>query len=122
MPEVSKEQRCGTRVPCDLRVLVMVHPSTFGPGVLLNVSLSGALLQTPLDLNPLTHIELEVEGPGLRRSSIMASITRRELNQYGVKFRGINSAVVDGMLRLARSQAETLDSNSDIQSISGAPH
>ena len=107
MHELPKDQRCGTRVPCDLRVLVMVHPSTFGPGVLLNVSISGALLQTPLDLSPLTHIELEVEGPGLRRSSIMASITRRELNQYGVMFRSINSTVIDGMLRLARNQAET---------------
>ena len=106
MPDVPKEQRCGTRVPCDLRVLVMVHPATFGPGVLLNVSISGALLQTPLDLSPRTHIELEVEGPGLRRSSIMASITRRELNQYGVSFRSINNAVIEGMLRLARSQAE----------------
>ena len=101
------EARCGTRVPCDLRVLVMVHPAVFGPGVLLNVSISGALLQTPLDLNPLTQIELEVQGAGIGRSSIMASITRRELNQYGVAFRGTNNKIIDKMLQLARTQADT---------------
>jgi hypothetical protein len=100
------EARCGTRVPCDLRVLVMVHPATFGPGVLLNVSISGALLQTPLVLNPLTQIELEVEGPGVGRSSIMAFITRRDLNQYGVAFRGTNNKIIDRMLQLAQSQAD----------------
>lgn len=100
------EARCGTRVPCDLRVLVMVHPAIFGPGVLLNVSISGALLQTPLDLNPLTQIELEVQGPGLGRSSILASITRRELNQYGVAFRGTNNKIIAKMLQLAQSQAD----------------
>src|SRR3954465_1875452 len=106
MPEMPMEARCGTRVPCDLRVLVMVHPAIFGPGVLLNVSISGALLQTPLVLNPLTQIELEVEGPGIGRSSIMASVTRRELNQYGVAFRGTNNKVIDRMLQLAQSQAD----------------
>jgi PilZ domain len=108
MPELPKDHRCGTRVPCDLRVLVMVHPAIFGPGVLLNVSLSGALLQTPLVLDPLTQIELEVQGPGMGRSSIMASITRRELNEYGVVFRGNNTAIIEKMLRLAQSQAEAL--------------
>jgi hypothetical protein len=102
------DHRCGTRVPCDLRVLVMVHPAVFGPGVLLNVSISGALLETPLVLNPLTQIELEVQGPGMGRSSIMASITRRERHQYGVVFRGTNNAAIDKMLRLARSQAEAV--------------
>jgi PilZ domain-containing protein len=104
MPEVPMDARSGARVACDLRVLVMVHPSTFGPGVLLNVSLSGALLQTPLDLIPLTQVELEVQGPGLARCSIMASITRRELNQYGVAFRDNRNAAVDKMLRLVQSQ------------------
>ena len=107
MPEVPLDHRCGTRVPCDLRVLVMVHPAIFGPGVLLNLSSSGALLQTPLVLNPLTQIELEVESPGMGRSSIMASITRRELNQYGVAFRGTNTAI-DRILRLAQSQADAV--------------
>src|SRR5438552_9899632 len=104
MPEVSLDHRCGARIPCDLRVLVMVYPATFGPGVLLNVSTSGALLQTPLVLNPLTQIELEVEAPGMGRSSIMASITRRELNQYGVAFRGTHNKIIDRMLQLAQSQ------------------
>src|SRR3954471_19509822 len=106
MLEVPVDPRRGTRVRCDLRVLVMVHPAIFGPGVLLNVSTSGALLQTPLVLNPLTQIELEVEGPGMGRSSIMASITRRELNQYGVAFRGTNNKIIDRMLQLAQSQAD----------------
>jgi hypothetical protein len=95
------DQRCGTRIPCDFRVVVMVHPGIFGPGVLLNVSISGALLQTPLALSPLTQIELEVESPGMRRSSIMACITRREVHQYGVAFRRANNTVIDRMLRLA---------------------
>ncbi|HWM68702.1 MAG TPA: PilZ domain-containing protein [Steroidobacteraceae bacterium] len=105
MSEVPMDHRCGTRIPCDLRVLVMVHHAVFGPGVLLNVSISGALLQTPLVLAPLTQIELEVEGPGLGRSSIMASITRREDHQYGVVFHGTNNTAIDKMLRLAQSQA-----------------
>jgi hypothetical protein len=102
MPEVPIDHRCGTRIPCDFRVLVMVHPAVFGPGVLLNVSISGALLETPLVLSPLTQIELEVEGPGMGRSSIMASITRREVHQYGVAFRGASNTIVDRMLRLAQ--------------------
>jgi hypothetical protein len=106
MPEVHMDHRCGTRIPCDFRVLVMVHPAVFGPGVLLNVSISGALLQTPLVLTPLTQIELEVEGPGMGRSSIMASITRREVQQYGIAFRGASNTVIERMLRLAQSQAE----------------
>jgi hypothetical protein len=106
MPDVSRDPRCGTRIPCDLRVLVMVYPAVFGPGVLLNVSMSGALLQTPLVLSPLTQIELEVEGPGMGRSSILASITRREVNQYGVAFRDTNNTAIDRMLRLLQSRAE----------------
>jgi len=106
MNQMASDQRCGTRVPCDLRVLVMVRPAVFGPGVLLNVSVSGALLQTPLDLNPRAEIELEVQGAGMRRSSIMASVTRRELNQYGVAFRGTNNAAVDKMLRLVQLDAQ----------------
>src|SRR4051812_27769224 len=107
MSQTPMDHRCGTRIPCDLRVLVMVRHAVFGPGVLLNVSISGALLETPLVLTPLTQIELEVEGPGLGRSSIMASITRREIHQYGVAFHGTNNAVVGKMLRLARNQAAT---------------
>ena len=106
MPEVPMDHRCGTRFPCDLRVLVMVHPGVFGPGVLLNVSMSGALLQTPLVLNPLTKIELEVQGSGMARSSINASITRRELHQYGVAFHGTNNTAVNRMLRLVQNQTE----------------
>jgi hypothetical protein len=102
------DHRRATRVPCDLRVLVMIPPAVFGPGVLLNVSISGALLQTPLDLNPSTQIELEVQGPGLVRSSILASITRRELNQYGVAFRGTNNTAIDTMVRLAQNQAHAV--------------
>src|SRR5712672_3126922 len=108
MSEVPMDHRCATRMPCDFRVLVMVHPAVFGPGVLLNVSISGALLETPLVLSPLTQIELEVESPGMGRSSIMASITRRELQQYGVAFRGTNNTVIDRMLRLAQSKAEAV--------------
>jgi|KBSSwiStaDraftv2_1062776.scaffolds.fasta_scaffold00456_9 hypothetical protein len=104
------DHRCGTRIPCELRVLVMVHPAVFGPGVLLNVSSSGALLQTPLILNPLTQIELEVAGPGMGRSSILASITRREVHQYGVAFRGTNNTAIDRMLQMAHSQAEAVSS------------
>jgi PilZ domain-containing protein len=103
MPEAPMDHRRAPRVPCDLRVLVMVHPSIFGPGVLLNVSSSGALLQTPLDLNPASQIELEVEGPGVSRASILASITRRELNQYGVAFRGTNNPAIASILRRAAS-------------------
>ena len=103
MQEAPMEHRRATRVPCDLRVLVMVHPAIFGPGVLLNVSSSGALLQTPLNLNPSSQIELEVEGPGVSRASIMASITRRELNQYGVAFRGTNNPAIASILRRAAS-------------------
>src|SRR5215475_3715260 len=106
MPEMSSDQRRAARIPCDLRVLVMTHPAVFGPGVLLNVSMSGALLQTPLSLTPLAQIELEVEGPGMRRSSIMACITRCETQQYGVAFRGTNTSAIDKMLRLARDQAQ----------------
>jgi hypothetical protein len=106
MPEVPMDHRCGTRIPCDFRVLVMVYPAVFGPGVLLNVSISGALLQTPLALSLLTQIELEVDSPGMGRSSIMASITRREVHHYGVVFRGANHTVIDRMLRAAQSQAE----------------
>jgi PilZ domain-containing protein len=85
----------------------MVHPAVFGPGVLLNVSISGALLQTPLVLSPLTQIELEVESPGMGRASILASITRREVHQYGVAFRGTNNTI-DRLLRLVQSQAEAV--------------
>jgi hypothetical protein len=109
MSEVLEDQRCGTRIPCDFRVVVMVHPGIFGPGVLLNVSMSGALLQTPLVLSPLTQIELEVESPGMRRSSIMASITRREVNQYGVAFRAANNTVIDKIIRLAQSQTDAVN-------------
>jgi hypothetical protein len=83
----------------------MVRHAVFGPGVLLNVSISGALLQTPLALTPLTQIELEVEGPGMGRASIMASITRREVHQYGVAFRDTNNPAINKMLRLAQSQS-----------------
>ena len=110
MPEVPVEQRRAARMPCDFRVVVMVQPGIFGPGVLLNVSSSGALLQTPMVLSPQTQIELEVEGPAFRRSSIVGSITRRELNQYGVIFRRpANSTVIDKIVRLAQSQPQAVN-------------
>jgi hypothetical protein len=80
------EHRFGQRFRCGTGVSISAANGLAGQGRLVNVSLSGAYLETPLDL-PL-YATIEVARHGARDSSVrrLASVVRRDAAGFGVEW------------------------------------
>jgi hypothetical protein len=66
------EHRCGQRIPTDVPVSLVARPAALGFGRILNVSATGAYIQTNLKLRLLTLVHLEALD-----SPFAAGLTRR---------------------------------------------
>jgi len=56
------EHRCGQRISTDVPVSLIALPAAIGAGRILNISSTGALIQTDLALPLLSVVYLEVRG------------------------------------------------------------
>jgi len=57
------EHRCGCRIPTDIAVLLLGSPATIGAGRVVDVSMTGAFVETKLNLALLSPVSLEATGP-----------------------------------------------------------
>jgi hypothetical protein len=66
------EHRCGDRMSTDIPVLLVARPGTIGPARIVNVSMTGAYVETRLKLPLLSPVSLEPlaqarqDGPAAR--------------------------------------------------------
>ena len=85
---ITMEHRWGERVPCRLGIWIHAGAGVGGTGRLRNVSMSGAFLETSLELPLLAHIDIAVvrEGAGGADAAIPASVVRRDRDGVGVEW------------------------------------
>lgn len=88
LPNITMEHRWGERFSCRLNIWIDAGAGPGGTGRLRNVSLSGAFLETALDLSLLAQINVGVvrEGAGDRELAIPASVVRRDRDGVGVEW------------------------------------
>jgi hypothetical protein len=76
----AMEHRWGTRTPTDVAVRFVATPATMGTGTVVNVSLTGAFMETRVRLRLLSLIYLQPFGPvsdGDQRYRLVASVVRQ---------------------------------------------
>jgi len=80
------EHRFGQRFRCGSAVRVSSGSSLTGRGRLVNVSLSGAFLETALDLPLLATISIARDGNCPRDVELLASVVRKDSRGVGVEW------------------------------------
>jgi len=84
----TMEHRWGERIPCSLFAWIHSGPGIGGTARLRDVSLSGAFLETALDLPLLAHIDVSVTGDRAASAgkTIAANVVRRERDGIAVEW------------------------------------
>jgi hypothetical protein len=85
--ERRMEHRWGRRRPCRARVRVTARGGIAGAGVLRNVSMSGAFLETTLSLAPFTQITVDVLlDDGSQCGEYQGTVMRRQADGVGIEW------------------------------------
>ena len=95
------EHRWGERVGVDIPVRISAHPFAMKHAQLTDMSVSGASLETDLDLRVLSRIHLLIEVPHRIRSeasSVAAYVTRRGKSGVGIEWCEFAPPVVSELL------------------------
>ncbi|HTU67575.1 MAG TPA: PilZ domain-containing protein [Steroidobacteraceae bacterium] len=79
------EHRFGRRLSCGTRVRLTAGEGIAGAGRLVNVSLSGAYIETSLDLPPFSLLEISSDGRP-RAVELLASVVRKDATGVGVEW------------------------------------
>lgn len=83
------EHRWGSRKPIDVPVRFIALPATIGSGRITNVSMTGAFLETRMELRPLALLYVEMihlpQEAG-RRKRLSASVVRRTELGVGIEW------------------------------------
>jgi hypothetical protein len=105
------EHRWGRRIPVDISVRLSCRPYAVGLGRMLDLSVSGAFIQTSLKLPLLARVHVEIEPPqgvGGQIHRVAACVVRRNANGFGLEWyelapRTVREILVSGPrdLRLA---------------------
>ena len=83
----TMEHRWGTRVPCRLRVNISVQGRDLGTGRLRNVSMTGAFLETSVDLPQFMRLDLALLSDAARpQGEIQAAVVRVARSGVGVEW------------------------------------
>jgi len=80
------EHRWGQRSTCRIDVVVKLPDGTLGAGHLRDVSLSGAFVETALDLALLARVELRPQHEGAASAARDAIVVRRSDEGAGVEW------------------------------------
>jgi hypothetical protein len=103
------EHRWGQRVAVNIPVRLMSHPHGVGEGRIVDISLSGARIQTQLKLPSLSLVTVAIEpsdamndhwchGPDTR---LYACVVRRAVHEIGVEWTPVTSGEAIALLRTA---------------------
>lgn len=101
------EHRCGERSAINRPVRIRRPPGIVGWGRLRDVSLTGAFIETPLPLPPLTFIEIDmtVAAGGSRRLS--GYVVRRTPEGVGLEWCEASEQTLEAIGSLAASESRT---------------
>jgi hypothetical protein len=111
------DHRWGRRQPTDVAVRIIAKPGITGFGRVVNISLTGAYLETraPLRLLSIVYLELAVprSSPGAR-GPIAASVVRHDARGVGLEWLEVSAAAAKALMQL-----EILTGNEVEQSVVG---
>jgi PilZ domain len=84
------EHRWGERIAIDIPIrLTLTRSKVVGIGRLTNLSLSGGLISSAVELRVLSHIHIALRGPRLPKSealNIAAFVSRRGEHEFGIEW------------------------------------
>jgi hypothetical protein len=93
---MAMEHRWGPRRATNVRVRVLAHSGAIGTGQVLNVSYTGAYLQTTLPLPAASVIDLEPawqEGAATRPRRFAAAVVRQDAHGVGLEWCETNADI-----------------------------
>jgi PilZ domain len=99
----GKESRWGDRVRVNIPVQVSVNALWGADGCMKNLSLSGALVKSDVDLglNTLIKVSIKMPSPSQRAAAITAYVSRKAGEGVGVEWCEFAPSVVKDLLRSA---------------------
>jgi PilZ domain len=97
------EHRWGGRKLIDVPVRFMALPATIGTGRIINVSMTGAFLETRAELRPMAMLRLEMIDPG-RCGRLTASVVRH--SELGVGLEWCEAAARSPLYARLRSSSQ----------------
>jgi hypothetical protein len=109
--------RFGQRMPLDLTVDVMVDGRALGGAIVRNASISGALLETALDLAVHTNLLVTVSLSDGRQTSLRAlsaCVVRVDAFGVGIEWRDMAAIDVVQLLQLSTPDTDPGQGNSGI--------
>jgi hypothetical protein len=97
----GKESRWGDRVRVNIPVQVSVNALWGADGCMKNLSLSGALVKSDVDLglNTLIKVSIKMPSPSQRAAAITAYVSRKAREGVGVEWCEFAPSVVKDLLR-----------------------
>jgi hypothetical protein len=95
------EHRWGKRIGANTPVIVNAGGNGDAFGRIMNASISGALIETPLALPVCTHLEVQ-----FRNFSLAACVVRTERGRLAVEWRDMASAPLVEFLHQAQRDAD----------------
>jgi len=96
--------RFGERLALEVPVRLAVNGRPLGRGTIRNASLSGALIETPLDLPQYTNLVLTLaitEGSRLATRELNAQVVRLDPAGFGIEWRDMASVDITDLLARA---------------------
>lgn len=99
--------RFGHRTPLELAVGLRADGLESAPGIIRNASISGAFIETAVELPLHTNliVTLEIQGPGAAAHDLNACVVRQDAFGLGIEWRDIASVDVVELLRRATASA-----------------
>jgi hypothetical protein len=97
----GKESRWGDRVKVNIPVQVSADTLACADGCMKNLSLSGALMKTDVDLrlNSLVEVRIKMPSPSQRAEVITAYVSRKVGDSVGVEWGEFAPRIVKDLLR-----------------------
>jgi len=99
----SMEHRWGQRVAAELPVMIGYDGRVFGMGRVINVSLSGALLVTPLQVPLHASVTISPVRDGKAAAELAACVVRTEEGRVAVEWRDMASPQIIALIQSASS-------------------
>ena len=105
----SVEHRWGRRVAADTPVVVTRDGWMLGIGHVTNISLSGAILATPLEVPLHSNISVSPIGGNAANGEILACVVRAQPGSVAIEWRDMASSQVVALIKSASPDSAALE-------------
>lgn len=115
------EHRWGRRVAVDIPVRLVGEPGAIGTGRLADVSITGALVHTQLQLPPLALVEviLPLQNASNDMRAARGCVVRQCAEGFGVEWCDLPPGVIETLLRMAMAENARDESDETSRASSG---